>query len=137
MPSDIKISVVRPDIIPEIWDIVEPILNPAFEDDFLMDSKSAFAGLIEDRFLLFIVTISGKISGACILAIEDNKDSICHIISLGGEDFKSWKDQMNLAITEYAREMGCSYIIALGKRGWKKLWPDFEAGKILFSKKVA
>lgn len=133
----VNISTVPTKIVPAIWDVVFPFIKDAVESDIMFDEDSLKKRLMDDKALMFIVTLDKKVSGCCIVCIEELKQDACNIISLGGENFKVWKNQMNETITTYAKEMGCAHIVACGKKGWKRIWPDFEAGNIVYRKKVA
>ena len=133
----INITIANPLIVNEIWEVVYPHLKPAIDEDLIHDEVTLKNKVSMDQAVMFIATVDGKIMGAAVVCIEEFKSHIVNILALGGQDFKLWKDQMNEAITIYASEMKCDMIVALGVKGWQKLWKDFTPGKILYHKKVA
>ncbi len=134
---DIRIAVARPGEIEALWPLVFPHLEAAIDEDFWTDESALKKMLIDDKALMFLATVDGEIKGAAVAQIEELRTSVVNIITIGGKDFKDWKGAMNGALTTYAKEMGCSRIVALGRKGWEKFWPDFTPGKILFCKEIA
>lgn len=131
-----KIAIVKPDEVETAWDMVSRFLNPAIKEDLYHSEDSLKDLLLKDQALMFVAFLNGKAKGAAIVQIEEGKDNLVNILCLGGQDFKEWKQELNDALTKYAIGMNCKSIVALGRPGWKKLWPDFKAGKTLFCKEV-
>ena len=131
------IRIVKPQEISGIWEDVWPHLKPAIDEDLFTDETMLKKQLMDDHSLMFIAVINGAIKGAAVVIIEEPRDRVVNIVTLGGQDFKDWKDEMNAALTKYAEGMNCEYIVALGRDGWARLWPDFEAGKRLYTKRIA
>lgn len=133
----VQISVRKAEEIEGVWPSVIPFLSPAIEQDLAHDEASLKNLLLEDKALLFIVTIDGKITGAAVAQIESlPRCDIVNILSLGGKEFKHWKTQMNEALTQYAYYTECKYIVANGVKAWQRLWPDFTPGKICYTKEI-
>lgn len=131
-----RISIVRPDLIPVLWPEIWPHLKPAIEEDLFTDEATLKKDLMEDKSLMFLALEGESIKGACVVKVAEEKNDIVNIITIGGEDFKEWKEAMNAALTEYAQLWRCKYILAIGRKGWEKLWPDFTAGAVMFYKEV-
>ena len=133
----INIKVVRPDLVPEIWDMVFTHLKPAVEEDLFHDEASIKKALIEDRALMFLALVDGVIKGVVVANIEEGKHHFVSIISLGGVDMKDWQDAMLGALDKYASGMKCRYIISTGTKAWGRILKDYKAGKTLYYKEVA
>ncbi len=132
----VQIVVARPEDVEGLWPSVKPFLDPAIDKDFFHDENTLKAACIEDRALLFIALVDGKVSGAAITQVEKMKISLVNILSLGGKNFKAWGLKMNEALTIYAAHIGCKYIVANASPGWSRLWPDFKAGNTLYLKEI-
>ncbi len=132
-----RISVVKPENITSIWPVIFPLLKPAIDEDFWTDEQTLKGLLVSDKALLFVATVGENIMGAAVTQVEDVRERVVNIVSLGGSGFEKWGAAMNEAITFYAQHMKAARIVALGRKGWLGLWPDFVPGKILFSKQVA
>ena len=133
----INITIANPLIISDIWEIVYPFLKPAVDEDIFVDEESLKSKVLNDQAIMFVATADGKITGTAIVCIDEFKSSVATILALGGKDLKHWEREMNEAITIYATEMKCDMIVALGVKGWQRVWKDFTPGKILYYKRVA
>lgn len=132
-----KIVVVPPTEIESIWGVIFPHLKPAIDEDLFTDEESLKKQLIEDRALMFVALVDDVVKGACVTTIENPRFKVVNIMTLGGDDFAEWKDVLNDALTVYAKTISAAYIVALGREAWQRLWPDFEAGKRLYTKRIA
>ena len=132
-----EISIAKPGEIEMIWGDVYPHLKPAIEEDLFTDEDILKEMLLKDEALMFVALVDGVIEGAAVTVIEDVRCKVLNIVTIGGNDFKYWKKQMNDALTLYGKSMGCRIITALGRDAWERIWPDFEAGKRLYTKRIA
>lgn len=133
----VKIHVIRPEIINDVWGVVWPLLEPSLDGDVLNDEQSIKLKLMSDSAILLNATVDGKIKGAVVLTIETQKHKIAYVAHLGGSEFSKWGDAMNTALSRIAQEMGCKYVMGHGTKAWSKILKDFKPGKILFCKEVA
>ena len=46
---------------------------------------------------------------------------ICRLFAAGGGGMEAWMDDMEEAIENWARQVGCKYLTGGGRRGWKKM----------------
>lgn len=53
------------------------------------------------------------------------KGRALEVTGLGGEDMAAWFPQLNDTLTLLARNTGCSFIVGVGRHGWKKFLPKF------------
>ncbi len=134
---EVVITIAQPTEIEALWPVVYPHLKPAIDEDLFTDENMLKKQLSDDKALLFIALVDGVIKGAAVTVIEEVRGRVVNIVTLGGKDFSEWKRQMNDTLTMYAEKMCCDYIVALGRDGWQRLWPDFEAGKRLYIKRIA
>lgn len=132
-----RISVVKPENITSIWPVIFPFLKPAIDEDFWTDEQTLKSLLIADKALLFVATVGEEIMGAAVTQVENVRARVVNIVCLGGTGFEKWGAALNETLTFYAQHMKCSRIVALGRKGWLGLWPDFVPGKIMFSKEIS
>ena len=132
-----QIVAARPDEIDAIWATIWPLLKPAIDEDLFTDENMLKTQLKNDQSLMFVALVDGVVKGAAVTVIEEVRGKVVNIVTLGGKDFAEWKDALNAALTLYAKGMDCSYIVALGRDAWERLWPDFVAGKRLYTKRIA
>lgn len=137
-PMEVRITFSAPDQIEALWPHVYPMLKKSIDEDFFMTEKSLKDMLKSDRALLMLaMTEAWELKGAAAVKIQEDKHKAVGIVALGGTDFSAWQDKINEAMTIYARESGCSHIIALGRKAWLKIWPDFTPGKTFYMKEVS
>ena len=103
------ILAVKPEEIMSVWADVYSFLKPAIDEDLFTSQEMLYNCLVNDEYLMFVAINDKKIKGAAVVVIEEPKCKVVNIITLGGEDFKDWKQEMNEAISLYAKEMGCEY----------------------------
>lgn len=133
----VNITVARPDLIPDIWDVVFPMLKPVVDGDMFLNEEILKERLLQDKALLFIATIDGKMSGAIVVQVEDCANRLVWITALGGKNFKAWGKQFVSALEEYAKSLGSKYILGLGVKAWQRMSPDFSpVEKQLYLKEV-
>ena len=61
------------------------------------------------------------------------KKQILRVISIAGSDFKSLY-KFNDMVESFAMRSGCSGMELWGRKGWKKLLPDWESNYIVYTK---
>lgn len=133
----VKIHVIRPEIINDVWGVVWPLLEPALKDDVLNDEQTIKDRLLNDTAMLLNATVNGKIKGAVVLSIETHKHKIAYVTHLGGSDFSEWGDEMNMALNRIAHDAECKYVMGHGTKAWTRVLKDFKPGKTLYYKEVA
>lgn len=133
----VEVLICPPNEINGMWNAIAQTLRPALDEDLFTDEPTLKKMLIDDKALLWVAFVDDIYKGACITTIETPKTSVVNIMTLAGDDFDQWKDKLNEALTFYAKEMQCSHIVALGRDAWQRLWPDFQAGKRLYTKRIA
>lgn len=117
---------VEPTLIKQIW----PKIWPLIEDIVVLETQDELlADLVAGNRIMIIIGDGVSIVRDCGGFLEINY--------VAGKNIKKWKDQMDSAILAVAKSFGCDKIAALGKRGWKKIWPDYEmTNQVLFIRRV-
>ena len=133
----VKIHVVEPAALDLVWDVASPLIEKSIETDFVGDIEYFKETLDNDEAVLILATVDGKLSGAVVVTVYNVGEDVVNIIALGGENIKAWQHDMNETITKYAKVMGCTHVVALGRKAWKKIWPEFKEFKMMYYKKVA
>lgn len=132
----VQILAIKPQQIDALWGAIYPYLKPAIDEDFSTDETMLKTMLLADKALLWVGLVDNVIKGGCVTIVQAEREKWVNIVTLGGEDFKDWKDALNDALTMYAESLSCQRIIALGRDAWQKLWPDFTPGLRLYSKEI-
>ena len=131
----LKAQIVQPEDIAYIWEEVAPLLNRVKEhsegeaepDDFLEP-------LTHGHMQLWIATEDKQMHSAMITQIiVYPQKKVLRVISIAGSDFRRLYE-FNDMVESFAIKTGCSGMELWGRRGWKKLLPDWESNYIVYSK---
>ena len=127
--------VAKPDV-KKVWAQVEPMLLGALKKNIpLWNTQDILDGVMKDEMQLWIAYDDDdqKLLGAVITQIMIYpRGKLVNVFLLGGNNIKMWKDKMAEKIERFAREEGCLYLQAIGRKGWQPLFPDmFETANII------
>ena len=119
----------------KIWPMVEPFLISAMKRWLpVYFSSDLLEGVLEDKMQLWIITNNKeeRLYGAALTQIIPYpRAKILNLFLLGGQDMKSWKDDMSNAIETFARSQGCDFLQSLGRRGWAWFKGAFESAVVV------
>ena len=130
-----KAQIVQPEDIAHIWEQVAPLLDRAKEhsegeaepDDFLEP-------LTHGDMHLWIFTEESSLHSAMITQIiVYPQKKILRVISIAGAEFEKLR-QFNDVVESFAIKTGCTGLELWGRKGWKKLLPDWESNYIVYTK---
>jgi hypothetical protein len=83
---------------------------------------------------LWIVTEEGSLHSAMITqVIVYPQKKILRVISMAGSEFEKLR-QFNDMVESFAIKTGCTGLELWGRKGWKKLLPDWESNYIVYTK---
>ena len=83
---------------------------------------------------LWIVTEDKEIIAALVTQVVSYpQKKILRLISLAGEDFNKFNHFLDM-VQSFAIKTGCTGLELWGRKGWKKLLPDWESNYIVYSK---
>ena len=130
-----KAQIVQPEDIAHIWEQVAPLLDRVKEhsegeaepDDFLEP-------LTHGDMQLWIFTEESSLHSAMITQIiVYPQKKILRVISMAGSEFEKLR-QFNNMVESFAIKTGCTGLELWGRKGWKKLLPDWESNYIVYTK---
>ena len=130
-----KAQIVQPEDIAHIWEQVAPLLDRVKEhsegeaepDDFLEP-------LTHGDMQLWIFTEESSLHSAMITQIiVYPQKKILRVISIAGSEFEKLR-QFNDMVESFAIKTGCTGLELWGRKGWKKLLPDWESNYIVYTK---
>ena len=89
------------------------------------------------RALLWLAWNGEKIKAAAVteLAIV-NGETFCTIVACGGHDRAQWLPLI-AGLEAYGRREGCAAMRIYGRRGWRKLLPEYRITRVLLEKPLA
>ena len=137
MGKTLKAQIVEPEDIAYIWDQVVPLLEMVKEhsegeaepDDFLEP-------LTHGDMQLWVATEDKKVIAALITQIIPYpQKKILRLISLAGDEFNRFKDCLDI-VEAFAINNQCTALEMWGRKGWKRLLPDWKDSYIVYTKDI-
>ena len=131
-----KTHLISAEDVPYIWDDVAPMLHRVKEhsegeleiDDFL--DHLTMGGM-----QLWIATEDKEIiMSAVTQIISYPQKKILRVIALAGENFREVHDNCINMVEAFAIKNQCSALELWGRKGWKKMLPDWNSNYIVFTK---
>ena len=75
--------------------------------------------------------------GALITTVHEYPNMRSLQVNLvGGENTKDWIELVIAFMESWAIGIGCSYIEGIGRKGWKKYFPDYDTNSVVFTKEL-
>ena len=131
-----KAHLISPEDVPYVWEDVGPMLAKVTEhsegelepDDFLDN-------LMIGNMQLWIATEDKEILLSMVTQVVSYpQKKVLRVITISGEKFKEAHDKFNDMIESFAIKKGCSAMELWGRKGWKKMLPEWKDSYIVFTK---
>ena len=135
MGKTLKAQIVQPEDVAYIWEEVAPLLEKVKEHtEGEFETDAYIEPLTNGNMHLWIATEYSDVKAAMVtqFAIYPQKN-ILRIVSMAGDDFEEIRGFQDM-IEAFAVRMGCSALEMWGRKGWKKLLPDWESNYIVYTK---
>ena len=132
-----KAHLLDPDDVECIWDQVEPILARAVSrSEGELKTNDILNFVIEGDMQLWIVAENKEIIAALVTQIITYPQKrILRLVSLAGEDFNKFKHFLDM-VQSFAIQKGCTALELWGRKGWKKLLPEWNSKYIVYTKDI-
>ena len=130
-----KAQIVAPEDIAYIWEEVAPLLDKVQEHtEGEVESDDFLEPLTHGDMQLWIATEDKNLRSVMITQIIPYpQKQVLRVISLAGSDFKKL-NQFQAMLESFAIRTGCTSLELWGRRGWRKLLPDWESNYIVYTK---
>ena len=135
MGKTLKAQIVQPEDVAYIWEEVAPLLEKVQEHtEGEFETDDYLEPLTHGDMHLWIATEYSDVKAAMVtqFAIYPQKN-ILRIVSMAGDDFEEIRGFQDM-IEAFAVRMGCSALEMWGRKGWKKLLPDWNDTYIVYTK---
>jgi hypothetical protein len=135
MGKTLKAQIVQPEDVAYIWEEVAPLLEKVKEHtEGEFETDDYLEPLTNGNMHLWIATEYSDVKAAMVtqFAIYPQKN-ILRIVSMAGDDFEEIRGFQDM-IEAFAVRMGCSALEMWGRKGWKKLLPDWNDTYIVYTK---
>ena len=130
-----KAQIVAPEDIAYIWEEVAPLLDKVQEHtEGEVESDDFLEPLTHGDMQLWIVTEDSILHSVMITQIIPYpQKKVLRVISLAGSEFNKL-NEFQAMLESFAIRTGCSSLELWGRKGWKKLLPDWESNYIVYTK---
>lgn len=139
MDKDLKAHLIKPEEVALVWEEVEPLISRATQfSEGEMLPQDFLATLTMGGMQLWIAISGGdKVTLAMVTQIiEYPQKKVLRVITIAGEDFKEAHERFKGGIEDFALRTGCTSMELWGRKGWKKMLPDWKDSYIVFTKNL-
>ena len=132
-----KAQIVQPEDIAYIWEEVSPLIEIARKhSEGELETDDFLEPLTHGDMQLWIATEDNNMHSAMVTQIVPYpQKQILRVILIAGSDFKRLYE-FNDMIESFAIKTGCSAMELWGRKGWKKMLPDWESNYIVYTKEL-
>ena len=133
--SRLKAQIVQPEDIAYIWEEVSPLIEMARKhSEGELETDDFLEPLTHGDMQLWIATEDNNMHSAMVTQIVPYpQKQILRVILIAGSDLKRLYE-FNDMIESFATRTGCSAMELWGRKGWKKMLPDWESNYIVYTK---
>lgn len=133
-----KAGLISPEDAVKIWHRVEPMLQKVVDHtEGELQPEDFLENIVNKYMHLWLSVEDTEITMAMVTQIiEYPRRKTLRIIAISGKNFKKTHSQFNDIIESFAIQTGCSGLELWGRKGWKKMLPDWENNYIVFTKNL-
>jgi len=133
----LKAHIVQPEDIAYIWEDVSPLIEKARKhSEGELETDDFLEPLTHGDMQLWIATEDNNMHSVMVTQIVPYpQKQILRVILIAGSDFKRLYE-FNDMIESFAIRTGCSAMELWGRKGWKKMLPDWESNYIVYTKEL-
>ena len=130
-----KARIIQPEDVAYVWEEVAPLLDTVKEHtEGELETDDFLEPLTHGDMQLWIATEGSKVHGVMVTQlIPYPQKKILRIISLAGDNFEELREFQEM-IEAFAVKTGCTALEMWGRKGWKKLLPDWEDTYVVYTK---
>ena len=130
-----KAQIVQPEDVAYIWEEVAPLLDKVKEHtEGELETDDFLEPLTHGDMQLWMATEESDVRAVMITQIITYPQKrVLRIISLAGEDFEEIRSFQEM-IEGFAVKLECTALEMWGRKGWKKLLPDWKDTYIVYTK---
>jgi hypothetical protein len=131
----LKARIIQPEDVAYVWEEVAPLLDTVKEHtEGELETDDFLEPLTHGDMQLWIATEGSKVHGVMVTQlIPYPQKKILRIISLAGDNFEELREFQEM-IEAFAVKTGCTALEMWGRKGWKKLLPDWEDTYVVYTK---
>ena len=120
----------------EFWPHVASLIKAAMEKGRLSSFADVEHAVRNGSALLWLAWNGETVKAAAVteLAVA-NGEKFCTIVACGGRDRSQWLPLL-AGLETYGRAQGCAAMRIYGRRGWRKLLPEYRTTRVLLEKEL-
>lgn len=120
--------------VPEFWPLIADYIKQAVDKVGSTDYETLRQDVLHSRALLWIAVGGMTTPAAAVTQVAiANGSKFCTIIACGGTDRARWLPLIS-QIEKYAAFEGCTKIQIIGRKGWQRVLPDYDAPFVVLEK---
>jgi hypothetical protein len=120
----------------EFWPHAASLIKAAMEKGRLSSYAEVEHAVRNGNALLWLAWDGEKIKAAAVTELTHaNGEKFCTIVACGGRDRSQWLPLL-ADLEAYGRTQGCNAMRIYGRRGWRKLLPDYRTTRVLLEKEL-
>ena len=130
-----KARIIQPEDVAYVWEEVAPLLDTVKEHtEGELETDDFLEPLTHGDMQLWIATEGSTVHGVMVTQLVPYpQKKILRIISLAGDNFEELREFQEM-IEAFAVKTGCTALEMWGRKGWKKLLPDWEDTYVVYTK---
>lgn len=128
-------QLIRP--TPEIWPIVKPLIEKACKrNNGRYQVEDVKKWLDEGDWQLWAAIENQQVKAICLTEIVIYPGAkVCRINIGTGIEREKWQD-FRVLIEYWAKEMGCNKMESIARKGWSKIFKDYQQTHIFLEKEI-
>ena len=118
----------------EFWPHVASLIRAAMEKGRLSSYAEVEHAVRNGNALLWLAWNGETVKAAAVTELAHaNGETFCTIVACGGHDRSHWLPLI-AGLEAYGKAQGCAAMRIYGRRGWRKLLPDYRTTRVLLEK---
>lgn len=116
------------------WNEAQPLLQKAIDRNGNCTAASVLNALRSAEMQLWCAYDQDKMIMAGVTEVSQSpRAKVCLLYLCGGTELASWVD-FRRYVEQWAVEQGCAKARIVGRKGWRRLFPDYEERAVVLEK---
>lgn len=137
-PSTVELLCLPPEEVHKAWPLLEPILARVVSLTPKLELEDVLALTQSGDFQLWVMWDSAQRETLAVFTTElapyPSGWKTVRINLLAGQEMERWTRILISGIEQWAIAEGCDAVELVGRRGWGRVYPDYELIEHTFSK---
>jgi len=131
-----RLICVDPAQVHEFWPHVASLIRAAMEKGRLSSFTDVEHAVRNGNALLWLAWNGETVKAAAVTELtQANGETFCTIVACGGHDRAQWLPLL-AELEAYGKAQGCAAMRIYGRRGWRKLLPEYRTTRVLLEREL-